>query len=113
MPYFLTIAGVVIIVNFYMFFMRRRKGRDKYLKLEHERMVAERDSDKLRRQLQREQVEYARRVEMQNKTFDMYEQVRRKWAAIEEEESRPAQDSASVVELTNSEPESASPEAEN
>ena len=113
MPYFLTIAGVVLVVNFFMFFMRRRKGRDRFLRLEHERMVAERESEKLRRQLQREQVEFARRVELQNKTFDMYEQVRRKWAAIEEEEGRAAQESASIIELTNSEPESASPEAEN
>ena len=101
MPYFLTIAGVVLVVNFFMFFMRRRKGRDRYAKLEHERLVAERDSDKLRRHLLREQAEYARRAEMQNKTFDMYEQVRQKWAAIEEDERRAAQEGSSVSEPTD------------
>ena len=91
MPYFLTIAAVVLGVNFYMFFMRRRKGRDRFKRLEHERMVAERDSEKLRRHLQREQAEFAKRVDLQNKMFDMFEQVRMKYASIEEEERLSAQ----------------------
>ena len=87
MPYFLTIAAVVLVVNFYMFFMRRRKGRDKYKKLEEDRIVSERNKEKVERKLQREQVEYAKRVESQNRMFEMYEQVRTKWKAIEDGEA--------------------------
>ena len=92
MAYFLTIAGVVLVVNFYMFFMRRRKGRDKAKKLEQDRIVSERNKEKVERMLQREQAEFARRVEQQNKTFAMYEKVRTKWKALEDEETSGRQD---------------------
>ena len=77
MPYFFTIVGVIIIINFYMLYARRKKRRDIYTNAKEERAASEKNLENVRRKLDREQAGYARHVELQNKMFEMYEQVRR------------------------------------
>ncbi|MDR0490302.1 MAG: hypothetical protein LBH28_03520 [Oscillospiraceae bacterium] len=78
MNYLYAIIGVVIIFNFYMLFARRGKSRKMAKRLADERKEAERHSEVTKHRLYLEQEDAARHVEMQKKTFELYEQVRNK-----------------------------------
>ena len=77
MPYFLTIIGMLIVGNFYLLFKRNKKGRNAGKQATAERIATVKHHDDLVRRLDHEQVEASRRVELQNKTLEMYEQVRK------------------------------------
>ena len=80
MVYAFTIVGIVIAANFYMFYARRKKSRAIYQKANERREASDRDLDNLKRKLNREQANFAKRVELQNRTFQLYDQVRRESA---------------------------------
>ena len=76
MPYFFAIIGVVIICNFFMFSSRRKKSRNVYQKVKNERIASERNLDNLKLRLNHEQLDLAKRVELQNRMFELFAQVR-------------------------------------
>jgi len=87
MEYLFAIAGILVIVNLYMFFKRYKKGRYTRKNVESERMAIVKRHADLELKLKREQEDAARRVELQNKTLELYEQVRRNAEADEKQEA--------------------------
>ena len=85
MPYLFIVIAILVVVNFYMLFKRNRKSRNIGKEASKEREESVKRYDNLVRKLSHEQEEAARRVELQNKTFDMYDQVRRHAAETETE----------------------------
>ena len=77
MPYLFAIVGILVVFNFYMLFKRSKKGRNVGKKAASEREAMIKNHDSLVRKLNIEQEDAARRVELRNKTFDMYDQVRK------------------------------------
>jgi len=81
------IVFIVIVINFAMLYNRLK--RDKKLKREGIAMSepeASRWREKeIQRRLDREQEEAVKRVDLRNKTLELYEQVRRNAAAAENE----------------------------
>ena len=84
MPYFITIVGAVAVMNFYVFFVRGKKTRNVGKRTVAERVETVKRHGDLVRKLDREQAYAAKRVELQNKTFELYEQVRREAAERED-----------------------------
>ena len=85
--YILAIVAFVIVLNFVMLMFRLR--RDRYKKpsreaLDEERAAIVRDHE-IKRRLEREENEAIEFVEKRNKTFELYEEVRRRAAAREKE----------------------------
>ena len=83
--YILAIVIFVIVLNFIMLFHRLR--RDRYRRpgkaaVEEEKAAEWREKE-LQRRLDREQEDFAMRVELRNKTLELYEQVRRSAAERE------------------------------
>ena len=81
----IAIVAFVIALNFMMLFFRLR--RDRYRKpskevIEEEKAVVWRDKE-IRRRLDREQEEAIRYVELRNQTLALYEECRRRAAALE------------------------------
>jgi len=85
MPYLFTIIAILIIVNLFMLFKRSRKSRNMGKDSKSERIATAKRHDDLVRKLDHEQADAIRRVELRNKTFEMYEQVRRQAEADEQE----------------------------
>ena len=77
LPYFLVMVVLIIIANAFILVRRNKKTRYMRKDAEAERKKLELQHDNLVRKLDREQEEAAKRVELRNKTFDMYEQVRK------------------------------------
>ena len=86
MPYLFAIIGLLIVFNFYMLFRRSRKGGGSKKSAAAKRMETAKQHDDLVRKLDHEQEDAARRVELRNKTLEMYEQVRKKAEADEQAE---------------------------
>ena len=86
LPYLFVIIALLVAVNFYLLFKRSKKSRHtrKESAAKHEETI--RHHDNLVRKLDREQIEAARRVELRNKTLEMYEQVRKQAEAEEDSE---------------------------
>ena len=85
--YILAIVVFVIVLNFIVLFHRLR--RDRYRRpgkaaIEEEKAAEWREKE-LRRRLDREQEDFEMRVELRNKTLELYEQVRRNAAEQEKE----------------------------
>ena len=85
MPYLLLIIGIVLVGNFYIFYSRYKKNSASAKRDIDSRNIAERHHEELKRRLDREQEDAARRVELRNKTLEMYEQVRRQAENPEDE----------------------------
>ena len=85
MEYLFAIVGILVVFNFYLLFKRSRKGRNVGKETTANRVAMEKSHDALVRKLNYEQQDAARRVELRNKTLDMYEQVRRQAQANEEQ----------------------------
>jgi len=87
LPLLLAVVFFVIVSNFFMLYMRTRKDRrpkSGRAAMSESEAMERRDRD-IRRRIDLEQEECARQVELRNKTLDLYEQVRRKAAAAEEQ----------------------------
>jgi len=92
--YILAIIAFVIVLNFVMLMFRLR--RDRYSKpnreaMEEEKAALLRDHE-IRRRLDREEEDAAQRVELRNKTLELYDEVRRRAAAREKEAAAAAAD---------------------
>ena len=85
--YFILIIGALIVVNCFLLLRRSKKGRNVGKEAAAEREATVKRHDALVRKLDREQEEAARRVELRNKTFEMYEQVRRQAEAGDGEQT--------------------------
>ena len=83
MEFVYVVIGIVIVINAYMLFARRKKSRALQKKAKDSRTAAEKNYEDTRRNLRIEQEKAAKFVEMQNRTFKLYEQVRKR---AEEEE---------------------------
>ena len=77
MPYLFAILGILIVANFYFLYKRSRKSRNVGKEATARREETVKRHDALIRRLDREQEEAARRVELRNKTLEMYDQVRK------------------------------------
>ena len=85
MPYLFTVIAVVVVVNFFLLFRSRKRKSNVGKKATDERIATVKRHEDLVRKLDFEQADAIRRVELQNKTFEMYEQVRRQVEAEEQE----------------------------
>jgi predicted Holliday junction resolvase-like endonuclease len=85
--YLVALVFFVIALNFY--FLYRRLRRDRYRKpgkqAMEEKIAAELRAREIQRRLDREQEDMANRVELRNKTLELYEIVRKN-AALREKE---------------------------
>jgi len=85
--YLIAIVVFVIVLNFFMLFMRMKRDRkekpSRLAILEQE--ASEHRHKEIQRRLDNEQEDLAYRVEMRNKMFDMYAQVRKNAAELENE----------------------------
>ena len=88
MEYFFILIGILVVFNFYLLFKRSKKSRFTRKGVKADRMANIKNRDDLIRKLDLEQKDAARRVELRNKTFEMYEQVRRNAAAAENAEEK-------------------------
>ena len=77
MPYLFVIVAVIIAANFYFFLLRSKKSRNVGKAAREERIATEQKHVRLVRRLDFEQEDAARRVELRNKTLEMYDQVRK------------------------------------
>ena len=77
MSYIYAIIGIIIAGNFYMLFRRSKKNRNSKKDAAAKRAAVTKNHDYLVRKLDFEQKEAARRVELRNKTLEMYKQVRK------------------------------------
>ena len=77
MTYFLTIIGILVAGNFYMLYKRGKKSRSFKKDAAAERAAITKNRDYITRKLDIEQKEAEKRVELRNKTLEMYDQVRR------------------------------------
>ena len=87
MPYFFVIIALLVVVNFYMLYVRSKNSRSVKKKAADKRVETVKRHDNLIRKLDREQEEAARHVELRNKTLEMYEQVRGQAETEEKEET--------------------------
>ena len=78
MQYFFALIGVLVVGNFYMIFRRNKKNRSVGKEATANRVATVRRHDDLVRKLDHEQEEASKRVELQNKMFEMFQQVRDK-----------------------------------
>ena len=88
MEYFFILIGILVVVNFYLLFKRTKRSRFTKKNAQAERMANIKRRDDLIRKLDLEQKDAAKRVELRNKTFEMYEQVRQNAAAVENAEEK-------------------------
>jgi len=80
--YLVAIIAFVIVLNFFMLFMRLKRDKAKksaYPAAQEEQAAVHRHRE-IQRRLDREQEELAHIVEMRNKTFEIYAQVRKQAA---------------------------------
>ena len=83
MKYVYAIMLVVIAVNFYMVFTRHKKNRDERKRDANEQLASVKALKEVQRKLDTEQDNLAKRVELQNRTFELFDQVRKRALAGE------------------------------
>ncbi|MCL2125624.1 MAG: hypothetical protein FWH33_06520 [Oscillospiraceae bacterium] len=87
MPYLFAVIAILVVANFYLLFRRRNKGRNVGKTAKAQREAQVKHHADLVRKLDREQEDAARRVELRNKTLEMYEQVKTNSAEKEKAEN--------------------------
>ena len=75
--YLFAIIAILVIANLYFLLKRSKKSRDVGKDAAAERVATVKRHDSLVRKLDYEQRDAARRVELRNKTLEMYDQVRK------------------------------------
>ena len=75
--YLFAIVGILVIANLYFLLKRSKKSRNVGKDAAAERAATVKRHDALVRKLDYEQRDAARRVELRNRTFEMYDQVRK------------------------------------
>ena len=90
MPYLFAVIGIIVVFNFYLLFKRSRKSRNIGKDATAQRVAMVKHHDDLVRKLNYEQADAARRVDLRNKTLEMYEQVRRNAEDSDDQAAGPA-----------------------
>ena len=86
MSYFFAVIAIVVVVNLYLLFkFNSRKKRNIGKETTRQRIETEKHHEELVRKLDFEQQDAERRVELKNKTLELYEQVRRQAEADEQD----------------------------
>jgi len=85
MTYFFAIIAIVVVVNIYLLFKNSKRKRNVGKESTKQRIETEKHHEELVRKLGYEQEDALRRVELRNKTLEMYEQVRRQAEEQEQE----------------------------
>ena len=76
MHYFFALIGILAVGNVYMLSRRTKKSRNVGKEATEDRIATVKRHDDLVRKLDQEQEDATKRVELQNKMFDMFKQVR-------------------------------------
>lgn len=95
---FVALLFIFLLFNVVLIFHKGRKARQQMKQIKEERIAAQKREQSLKGDLSREQEEAERRIELQNKTFELYEQVRKK-AAEDSEEKKAGSDKAGSDEF--------------
>ena len=103
MPYLFAIIGILIAANFYFLFKRGKKGQNTRKNAAANRAATVKRHEDLIRKLDREQIEAIKRVELRNKTLEMYEQVRREAEEAEREAEETEEAEAAMDDETDNE----------
>ena len=113
MHYFFVIVAVLVVLNFFFLFKRSKKNRDVGKRATEDRKATVKAHGDLVRRLKYEQYDAARRIELRNKTFELYDQVRREHESENEAQATNADeavDEAQAVSAGNAvEPDRISP----
>ena len=90
----IAVVFFIVAINFFLLFLRLRRDRNPETKgkAAEENEAVKWRANAIQRRLHNELEDSARRVELRNKTLDLYEQVRKKAAEAEKSKS-------SVVDL--------------
>jgi len=81
MGYLVAIIFLVIIGNFFLLYKRFKRDRKPVVKPVDRQIAYEARHEEIQRIFDREQEEAERYIELRNKTFELYDQVRRNAAA--------------------------------
>ena len=74
---FIALFFIFLLFNVILIFSRSRKARQQMRQIKEERIAAQRREESIKGDLNKEQADAERRIELQNKTFDLYDQVRK------------------------------------
>ena len=85
---FVGILFLFLLLNAVLIFHKSRKTRQQMKQIKEERIAAQRREESIKGDLSKEQADAERRIELQNKTFELYDQVRKN---AEEKESESAE----------------------
>ena len=85
MNYFFIILAALVALNLYLLLRRSKKGRNAGRDATARREEIVKHHDELVRMLELEQDEAARRVELRNRTYELYDQVRKQGEKEEQE----------------------------
>ena len=80
---FVALVFIFLLFNVVFIYSKSRKARQAMKQIKEERVAAQRYEETLKDNLSREQKEAARKLELQNKTFELYDQVRKQAAKDE------------------------------
>ena len=80
MSYLFAIVGVVVLGNFYFLYSRNKKNRKSAKTIKDEQMATMKRHHDMKNRLAHEHEDAERRVELRNKTLEMYHQVRTDYA---------------------------------
>ena len=76
LPYAVTALIIIAAINGYMIFARRKKKKGLLKEAKEGRMATEKRHEDLKRKLVHEQEYLVKYVELQNRMFELFEQVR-------------------------------------
>ena len=74
---FVALFFIFLLFNVIIIFSKSRKARQQMKQIKDERIAAQKREQSLKNDLHKEQKEAERRIELQNKTFELYDQVRK------------------------------------
>ena len=74
---FIALFFIFLLFNVILIFSRSRKARQQMKQIKDERIAAQKREAALKGDLDKEQEDAERRIELQNRTFELYDQVRK------------------------------------
>ena len=80
---FVALFFIFLLFNVVLIFARSRKARQQMKQIKDERIAAQKREAAIKGDLSKEQEDAERRIELQNKTFELYDQVRKNAAQKE------------------------------
>ena len=77
---FVALVFIFLLFNVVFIYSKSRKARQAMKKIKDERVAAQKYEETLKDNLSKEQKDAKRKLDLQNKTFELYEQVRKQAA---------------------------------